>query len=204
VELLREGDVVVTAAGEPRPIRWIGHRRIDCRRHPKPHDVWPVRVHAGAFGDGLPRRELWLSPDHAVFVEGVLIPVRYLINGRTIVQQRIREVTYYHVELATHDVILAEGLPCESYLDTGNRSDFANGGAVKLHPTFARGTSAASGCAELVLEAVATTGPCACEVACCYPWLQLTPGTLRPPRSCICMSPLSPRSAIRSPALTRP
>jgi hypothetical protein len=157
VELLREGDVVVTAAGEPRPIRWIGHRRIDCRRHPKPHDVWPVRVHAGAFGDGLPRRELWLSPDHAVFVEGVLIPVRYLINGRTIVQQRIREVTYYHVELATHDVILAEGLPCESYLDTGNRSDFANGGAVKLHPTFARGTSAASGCAELVLEGTRLT-----------------------------------------------
>jgi hypothetical protein len=153
VERLREGDPVVTASGEVRPIRWIGHRTIDCRRHAKPHDVWPVRVHAGAFGDGLPCRDLWLSPDHAVFVDGVLIPVRYLINGRTIVQKRVAEVTYYHLELPAHDVILAEGLPCESYLDTGNRSAFANGGdAIQLHPTFARGVWAASGCAELVLN----------------------------------------------------
>jgi hypothetical protein len=153
VELLREGDVVVTAAGASRPIQWIGHRRIDCRRHAKPHDVWPVRVHVGAFGAGLPRRELWLSPDHAVFIDNVLIPVRYLINGRTIVQTRVAEVTYYHLEISTHDVILAEHLPCESYLDTGNRSDFANGGsAIKLHPTFARGVWAASACAELVLD----------------------------------------------------
>jgi hypothetical protein len=153
VERLREGDRVSTVSGQDRVIRWIGHRTIDCRRHAKPHDVWPVRVHAGAFGDGLPRRELWLSPDHAVFVDKVLIPVRYLINGRTIVQKRVAEVTYYHLELPAHDVILAEGLPCESYLDTGNRSDFANGGgAVELHPTFARGVWAASGCAELVLQ----------------------------------------------------
>ncbi len=50
-------------------------------------------------------------------------------------------------------MILAEHLPCESYLDTGNRSDFANGGsATKLHPSFARGVWAASACAELVLD----------------------------------------------------
>ena len=52
------------------------------------------------------------SPDHAVFIDGVLIPVRYLINGRTIVQEPADEVTYYHVELPRHDVIFAEGLPC--------------------------------------------------------------------------------------------
>ena len=140
VELLREGNLIVTASGKLKKVRWIGLRHIDCLRHAKPRDVWPVRVLAGAFGGGLPKRELWLSPDHAVFVGGVLIPVRYLINGRTIVQKRVAEVTYYHVELATHDVILAEGLPCESYLDTGNRSDFENGNTtIELHPTFARG-----------------------------------------------------------------
>ncbi len=74
-----------------------------------------------------------LSPDHAVFVDDVLVPVRHLINGSTIVQEPVAEVTYYHVELATHDVILAEGLPCESYLDTGNRAVFVNGGAETLH-----------------------------------------------------------------------
>jgi hypothetical protein len=47
-------------------------------------------------------------------------------------------VTYWHVELPAHAVILAEGLPAESYLDTGNRQAFANGGAtVQLHPGFA-------------------------------------------------------------------
>ncbi len=65
VERLRAGDVVITAAGCCKPIQWIGHRRIDCRRHAKPHDVWPVCVNPGAFGAGLPRRELRLSPDHA-------------------------------------------------------------------------------------------------------------------------------------------
>ena len=97
-------------------------------------------------------RNLRLSPDHAVFVDGVLIPVRYLINGRTIVQERVDQVTYYHVELPAHDVIIAEGLPCETYLDTGNRSAFANGGTgVALHPDFARRVWHEQGCAELVL-----------------------------------------------------
>ena len=62
-----------------------------------------------------------------MFVDGALIPMRYLINGSTIVQEPVDEVTYYHVELAAHDVILAEGLPCESYLNTGNRVAFTNG-----------------------------------------------------------------------------
>jgi len=69
------------------------------RRHSRRHDVLPVRVHSDAFGAGRPVRDLLLSPDHAVFVDGVLIPIRYLINGRTVVQEQVDEVTYYHVEL---------------------------------------------------------------------------------------------------------
>jgi hypothetical protein len=79
---------------------------------------------AGALGGKLPSRDLLLSPDHTVSVGGALIPIRHLINGSTIVQEPIDEVTYYHVELETHDVVVAEGLPCESYLDTGNRAAF--------------------------------------------------------------------------------
>ncbi len=126
VEALVPGDVVRLAGGGCAAIEWIGHRHLDCRRHPKPVDVWPVRVRAGAFAAGRPHRDLMLSPDHAVFVDGVLIPVRYLINGRTIVQEPVDAVTYYHVELSSHSVMLAEGLPCESYLDTGNRGAFSN------------------------------------------------------------------------------
>jgi hypothetical protein len=87
-----------------------------------------------------------------VFVDGVLIPVRCLLNGATIVQEQRTEVTYFHVELPAHEVILAEGLPCESYLDLGNRGAFDNGGgALLLHPDFAARLWQRDACAELIL-----------------------------------------------------
>ena len=130
VEHLTAGDHVTTMSGASRPIRWIGYRRIDCSRHPDPRQVWPVRVAAGAFDENLPRRDLWLSPDHAVYMRGALIPIKLLVNGSTIRQIQMNAVTYYHVELSRHDILLAEGLPAESYLDTGNRYMFENGGDV--------------------------------------------------------------------------
>ena len=57
----------------------------------------------------------------------MLIPVRHLINGHSIAQVGCGEVEYFHVELPRHDILVAEGLPCESYLDTGNRAAFDNG-----------------------------------------------------------------------------
>ena len=65
-----------------------------------------------------------------MFVDGVLIPIRHLVNGRSIREQPVEAVTYWHVELDRHDIMLAEGLPCESYLDTGNRAAFANGATI--------------------------------------------------------------------------
>jgi hypothetical protein len=128
VEALRVGDLLCTQLGARlAPIVWIGRRHLDCLDHPKPQEVWPIRISAHAFGTGRPHRFLLLSPDHAVFVDGVLIPIRYLVNGASIAQCRLDAVTYWHVELATHDVILAEGLAAESYLDTGNRCAFLSG-----------------------------------------------------------------------------
>ncbi len=153
VEHLRTGDLAVSVLGGSAPVQWIGHRSIDCRRHPRPEDVWPVRVAAGAFGDATPSRDLLLSPDHAVHVDGRLIPIRYLLNGASIAQTPVDQVTYWHVELPAHDVLLAEGLACESYLDTGNRSAFANGGStVMAHADFARGVWEAAGCAPLATD----------------------------------------------------
>jgi hypothetical protein len=125
VENLREGDQVRSAFGGTRPVVWLGHRRIVCASHSEAANVCPVRVRAGAFGEGVPSSDVWLSPDHAVYIEGVLIPVRYLANGTSIMQEVVDAVTYWHVELTHHDVILAEGLLAESYLDTGNRAAFA-------------------------------------------------------------------------------
>jgi autotransporter passenger strand-loop-strand repeat protein/T5SS/PEP-CTERM-associated repeat protein len=151
VERLRVGDQVRLARGGTAPALWLGHRTVACARHPRPQDVMPVRVVADAFGSGQPGGDLLLSPDHAVFIDGVLIPIRYLLNGATVVQEAASRVTYWHVELDHHDVLLAEGLACESYLDTGNRGAFANGGgATMVHADFAIRVWERESCARLV------------------------------------------------------
>ena len=132
VEHLAVGDRALTASGEARAIRWIGHRLTDCDAHPEPRKAWPVRVAAGTFGAGLPYADLWLSPAHALCLDGSLVPVRGLIDGDRIAQVERAEVTYWHVELDDHDVLLANGLPAESYLDTGNRVGFDNAGSSLL------------------------------------------------------------------------
>ena len=151
VEALRIGDrVLALRTGRFAPVTWIGHRRVDCRGHQRGHDVWPVRIAAGAFAADMPHRDLRLSPDHSVYVDGVLIPVRYLLNGATVVQAPVAGVTYWHVELAAHDVLLAEGLPAESYLDTGNRGAFDNAASnLRAHPLLARRQWREHACAKL-------------------------------------------------------
>jgi hypothetical protein len=135
---LEVGDSVVTHDGTAAAIVWLGHRRVDARRHPRPEDVFPVRVRAHALAAGVPIRDVMLSPDHAVWVGGALVPVRLLVNGHAIAQVRVAEIVYWHVELARHDILLADGLPAESYLETGHRAAFANADAVAAHPVFAR------------------------------------------------------------------
>ena len=117
------------------PVIWVGRREVDCSGHPQPRKVWPVSVAAGAFGPGRPHRDLFLSPDHAVYVGEVLIPVKYLINGTTIVQLPVERVTYHHLELAEHNVLLAQGLPAESFLDLRDGSKYSNRPwPVRLYP----------------------------------------------------------------------
>ena len=160
VQAMRVGDKVRVLSGHDEPIVWIGHRSVDCVRHPEPHRVWPVRVSAHAFGNGRPARDLWLSPDHALFIDDVLVPVKYLINGTTIVQRPRSRVSYYHIELPRHAVLWAEGMTAESYLDAGDRSNFANSGAaVTLYPDFTARLWEAEGCAPLVV-----TGPKLAEI----------------------------------------
>ncbi len=152
VERLKVGDAVLTQGGRVRLVTWLGHRRMNVARHRRPQDVWPVRVRRDAFAAGVPARDVVLSPDHAVFAGGVLIPVRYLVNGASVVQEAAREVAWWHVELDAHDILLADGPPAESYLDTGNRAGFDNAGdAVRRLPdaAAARAVWAASGCARL-------------------------------------------------------
>ncbi len=85
----------------------------------------------------MPHRDLLVTPEHCIFVEGWLVPARMLVNQRSIIEDRtIGGYSFYHVELAQHAVLLAEGLATESYLDTGNRSSFANTSVIALHPAL--------------------------------------------------------------------
>jgi T5SS/PEP-CTERM-associated repeat protein len=156
VEALAVGDLVPTASGRLARITWIGYRETDLVRHARPWDVMPVRVRAGALGEGVPLRDLVLSPDHAVLMDGALIPIRHLVNGASIVQETRRRITYWHVELDRHNALLAEGAPCESYLDTGNRHAFAGSAAIELHPDFAQHQAMAvwnaRGCAPILTD----------------------------------------------------
>ncbi len=151
VEALVEGDLALTASGATRPVRWIGHRRVFCDLRDRTEDVCPVRVTAHTFGPGRPKRDLLLSPDHALYLDGVLIPVHLLVDGVAIRREPVQLVTYFHVELDRHDVLLAEGLPAESYCDTGNRHQFANAPLVALHAEFGPGPEPAETCAPMVL-----------------------------------------------------
>ncbi len=151
VEALAAGDEVALHGGATAPILWIGKRKILLKTHPNPDLVRPVLIKAQALGDGLPKRDLAVSPDHALFFNGHLIPAKVLLNGFSIRQTTPGEVTYYHIELARHAVLLAEGVGCESYLDTGNRAAFQNDGVVvMLHPQFAQGMREKNSCAPLV------------------------------------------------------
>jgi hypothetical protein len=155
VEQLRPGDPVVTAAGDTRPLRWVGLRTLDIATHSRPDTVRPVRLLAGAVSPGIPARPVRLSPDHALLLDGLLVPVKLLVNGATILREvHCQAVTYHHVELDRHDILLSEGLAVESYLDTGNRAMFETTvGMPRRHPVFGRGRQwDHSAYAELCLE----------------------------------------------------
>ena len=144
VEHLAVGDLVVTASGAHRPIRWLGHRTIDCSSHPRQAEVHPIRICAHAFGENRPARDLFLSPGHPVLVgaddngkSGHLVPIMCLVNGTTIERVPVDSVTYWHVELDEHDILLAEELPAESYIDLGSRPWFAGADGALYDPDMA-------------------------------------------------------------------
>jgi T5SS/PEP-CTERM-associated repeat protein len=154
VETLRAGDVVLTADGA-RPVRWVGRRRIDLRRHARPEAAAPVRIRAGAFADGMPKRDLLVSPDHAILAEGVLVPARLLVNGCSVTIDRTHaRIAYHHVELDRHAILFAEGLAAESYLELGHRAFFEDAdAAMTLHPDFSVDPDrAARSCAPFVVD----------------------------------------------------
>lgn len=159
VETLRAGDLVVVPLGTPRvqPLRWVGHRRVEVAGARDRRMVAPVLVRAGALAPGVPIRDMRVSPEHAFLLEGRLVPARLLVDGASIIQQSwTRAVTYWHLELEQHGILVADGALAESYFDDGNRTFFENAALVPLHPLFARRPNsryAEDACAPPILSA---------------------------------------------------
>lgn len=118
IEDLRLGDLVETISGEAKPIRWIGRqtfRKSVASWHPT---VMPVRISKGALDDGMPSQDLYISAGHALYVDGALVRVKDLINGSSIVlalPDDRETVEYYNVLLDSHDVVIADGTPVETF-----------------------------------------------------------------------------------------
>lgn len=91
VEDLRPGDVVLTLNKGRSAIRWIGRRVLDPMMMDRPRDAWPIRIRQGALTDNVPHRDLFVSPDHCMLVQDVLVPAKLLVNGTSIVQEERRD-----------------------------------------------------------------------------------------------------------------
>ena len=124
VDALAVGDLVETVSGEAKPIEWIGRRRFERQGGERwPTEILPVKIARSAFGPLNPHSDLFLSEAHAVYLDGLLIPVRHLINGRSIVRCVDAEtIDYFHLELSAHDVIFAEGAATETLQGAANRA----------------------------------------------------------------------------------
>lgn len=127
VETLKRGDLVVTSSGEIVPIQWLGRQTVSTVFADALH-VMPIRIKAGALAENLPVRDLLVSPDHALLIDGILAQAGALVNGISIIRETDVPTifVYYHVELADHSLILAEGVPAETFIDNVDRLGFDN------------------------------------------------------------------------------
>jgi hypothetical protein len=118
IEDLRVNDVIVTASGGATSIQWVWRRLFEREPGQKwDQKIVPIRVARSALGPNTPHRDLYLSPYHCLYLDGVLIPAVDLINGSTIARvdaKQLREIEYFHIKLERHSVIYAEGAACET------------------------------------------------------------------------------------------
>jgi hypothetical protein len=136
IEQLAIGDPVVTLWEEVRPIRWIGTRSYPAHAVEGNREILPILIRRAALCEGIPARDLYVSPKHALYLDGVLIPAECLVNGKSILQpRRTADLSYFHIELDSHDVLIAEGAAAESFVDCDSRVMFQNAATfAQLYP----------------------------------------------------------------------
>ena len=127
VEALRPGDRVITRDNGLQEIRWSGRRDLSAADlHRAPH-LRPVLIRAGALGQGLPERDMQVSPQHRVLIHSdraalyfedreVLAAARHL-TGLDGVETAAGDapVSYIHFMFDQHEVVLSDGAWTESF-----------------------------------------------------------------------------------------
>ncbi len=142
VEDLEIGDFVETLHAGLKKIKWIGWRSYDGRFIADNKDILPIRIAQGAIAENLPSRDLFVSPGHAICIDGALIHAFRLVNGVSVTQAAsVESVVYYHIETEYHEVIFAENCPAETFINENFRAQFQN--AAEYRALY-RGQSAAS------------------------------------------------------------
>ncbi len=132
VEDLAVGDLLLTVFGGPRPIQWIGRYRFEKSSATRAwvREVLPVRIVRSALAQDVPHADLYVTQGHALLIDGFLIPAAALINDASIVLYEAcdrEELEFFHVKLADHDAIYAEGAPCETMFEVDeNAANFAD------------------------------------------------------------------------------
>src|SRR5690606_31140287 len=124
-------------------VKWLGYRTLYKGRIPvkDAKRAFPILFKRGCIADNVPHRDLIMSPGHHVSFDGNLVSAMNLVNGKSIVQLfDLPSFQYFHIELEQFDILLAEGVPAESYVDTGNRNMFQNAHEVALNPDFGPAT----------------------------------------------------------------
>ena len=124
---------MTTLDGTAKKVKWIGHRTYEAEFGASEAFVRPVLFRAGSLGGGLPTRDLKVSPQHAMMIDGVMVPAGALVNGVTILRDSpVADVTYFHVELDGHEAIFAEGAATETFIDHNSRAIFDNADEYSL------------------------------------------------------------------------
>ena len=129
VESLSPGDLILAADGRALPVKWLGRQTIVTAFGPPSNDM-PVLIRAGAMGEGLPHADLRVTGGHALLIDGILANAGALVNGSTITRipraELSERLTVYHIETDQHEIILANGVPSETFMDNVSRTRFDN------------------------------------------------------------------------------
>ena len=153
IESLRIGDRVILADDGVAPLKWMGVRRFRAGFFRWPEGLRPVLVKRGALGRGLPRRDLYLSPNHALLIDGVLVEAHLLVNGTSILRFDPgpgAAIEFFNPEIAGHGAVVAEGAAAETYLDRGNREAFGN--FAEYHRLYGKATPAVISFAPRIVQ----------------------------------------------------